>query len=527
MIPQNRLGRCGALFPSVTAIALAMLLELPVTAQEPRTGQETTSLAALRNQIANHIAQPRFARATWGIKILSLDTGQTLFAHNAGQLFSPASNSKLYTTALGLHRLGADYRIRTSLYAARRPTQTGTLAGDLTVFGRGDPTFNAHRHGGDLAQALEALVAALTNAGLKRVEGDLIADESFFRGPRYGSGWDWDDLQYYYGAEVSALTINDNTLQLSIKPGARVGALCRLAPAPATGYLLFSNRTRTVANGLHRSLTLHHPLAERLVYVIGQMPLDDAGWTEDVTVPDPAAFFAALFREALARHGIRVAGRVRTVNWLDRLAQPPDSRQPVELGAVESPPLRELVREILKPSQNLYADLLLAHVGALCQATNAALAEATAEEAGIRELDRFLTEAGIGRDNVFFEEGSGLSRNNLTTPDATVRLLDFMSRHPWADVYRDALPIAGVDGTLKSRMKGTRAAGNVRAKTGSLRWADSLSGYVTTAAGEHLAFAIMLNRYPRADADPPTRAELDAIAVMLADFSGRSTQDGK
>lgn len=523
MIPTDRLG---SLLPRLSVLAarvVAILLTLPTLAQTPLSGDgNSVSLAGLRAGISKHIAQPRFARATWGVEVVSLDTGATLLEHNGDQLFSPASNSKLFTTALALRRLGADYRIRTSLYAAARPTPSGTLKSDLILFGRGDPTFNARLHDGDLFAALEPLVAALTNAGVKRVEGDLVGDASFFRGPPYGSGWDWDDLQYYYGAEISALTVNDNTLQLSVKPGGRSGVPCQLTLAPPTSYFTLHNSSSTTANGRPRSLALDHPFAQNLLYVRGQMPLDDPGWTQEVPVHDPAGLFATLLKEALARHGIALTGRVRSLNWLDRLAQPVPS-QLVDLGAVASPPLREILREIEKPSQNLYADLLLAHVGALCQATNAPLAEATSEEAGIRELDRFLAEAGIGSGNVFFDEGSGLSRNNLTTPAAIVRLLEYMSQQPEADVYRDALPIAGVDGTLKNRMKGTPAAGNVRAKTGTLRWASALSGYVTTAAGEHLAFAILLNRYHPAERDPPPRQDLDAIAVLLAGFTGHSS----
>jgi D-alanyl-D-alanine carboxypeptidase/D-alanyl-D-alanine-endopeptidase (penicillin-binding protein 4) len=179
--------------------------------------------------------------------------------------------------------------------------------------------------------------------------------------------------------------------------------------------------------------------------------------------------------------------------------------------------MREIAREVMKPSQNLYTDLLLAHVGELHRTVQTSPND-TSEEVGIRELNKFLTEAEVKKGDVFFEEGSGLSRNNLTTPNATIALLQYMSRHKCAEVYLNSLPIAGVDGTLRGRMKGTAAAGNVRAKTGTLRWANSLSGHVTTAAGERLLFSIMLNRYP--DPTRTARADIDAIAVMLAEFNG-------
>jgi D-alanyl-D-alanine carboxypeptidase/D-alanyl-D-alanine-endopeptidase (penicillin-binding protein 4) len=486
-------------------------------AQQPKPA---ATLEELQARLAAHVSQARFGAGSFGVKVVSLDTGKTIFEHDAEKLFSPASNSKLYTVALALDQLGGDYRIKTSLYAASEPDRRGTLKGDLVVYGRGDPTLNTRLHGGDIFKALQPLVAALTNAGVKRISGDLVGDESFFRGNPFGSGWDCDDLQYYYGAEISALTINDNTLGLSIKPGEAAGAPCKLALVPATSYLILSNRSETVEAAGRRNISLHRPLGQNVVYVSGQLPLDDPGYTRDVTLHNPAGLFVALFKEALARNGIKVSGELRTMNWLDRQVAPFDADNFVELGSIESPPMRVLAREIQKPSQNLYTDLILAHVGSLALATNKS-STATSEDAGIRQLYAFLNQAGVRRGDVQFEEGSGLSRNNLTTPNATIALLQHMNRHAEAEAYLNALPVAGVDGTLRNRMRGTPAAGNVRAKTGTLRWANSLSGHVTTAAGEHLIFSIMLNRYV-AGTNPPGRGEIDRIAVMLAEFTGRS-----
>jgi D-alanyl-D-alanine carboxypeptidase/D-alanyl-D-alanine-endopeptidase (penicillin-binding protein 4) len=479
------------------------------------------TVAGLAEAISNHISQPKFAAASWGVKVVSLETGVTLFEHNSHVLFSPASNSKLYTVALGLDRLGPDYRIRTSLYAETRPTRGGTLRGDLVVYGRGDPTFNARLHGGDILKALEPLVFALTNAGVRRVSGDLVADASFIRGPEFGAGWSWDDSQYYYGAEISALTLNDNVVQVTAKPGAP-GKACRITVAPPTDYLRFENRTTTVAAGERRSLSFYRPLGHNLVYVTGNIPVDDSGFTEDMTVHDPAGWFGVWFRQALARHGVKVSGKIRSCNWLTRPASLPDPSQMHEIAFVESLPLRDLAREIQKPSQNLYTDLLLAHIGEQFRSAETS-PQTTSEDLGIRELNRFLGEIGIPRGEVHFEEGSGLSRNNLTTPNATVALLQHMHRHSAGAAYLEALPIAGVDGTLRRRMTDTPAAGNVRAKTGTLRWANALSGHVTTAAGERLIFSLMLNRYHNTNLSVSARADLDAIAVLLASFTGRTS----
>ena len=497
-------------------VAVFWLLAPAISKTQAQTNRPATTLEQLQDRLVEHISQPRLAAGMFGVKIVSLANGRTLFEHEAGKLFSPASNCKLYTVALALDQLGGDYRLKTSLYAAAKPNRWGTLTGDLVVFGRGDPGFNARLHSNDIFQALEPLVAALTNAGVKRISGDLVGDESFFHGPPYGSGWDCDDLQFYYGAEISALTINDNILTLTAQPGDRVGLPCRLSVAPATGFVTLSNRTTTVVVDGKRDIQCYRPLGENVIYVTGQWPLGKTNHNDYVTMHDPARLFVAFFKEALARHGIKVGGRLRTMNWLDRQAAPLDFGKMVELGLVESVPVRELAREIHKPSQNLYTDLLLAHLGALALATNAASGK-TSEEAGVEQLKLFLAKAGMGTNDVHFEEGSGLSRNNLATPNASVALLTFMSRHAEAAAYRESLPIAGVDGSLRSRMKNTAAVGNLHAKTGTLRWANSLSGYVTTAAGEPLVFSIMLNRM-----DAPAREAIDAIAVMLAEFSGRS-----
>ncbi len=514
VLKRMLVNRTGLVWSLVHALGL---LAIGAQAQTP-----PASLPELQQRLAAEIAQPKFDAALWGVDVVSLDTGKTVFEHNAGKLFSPASNSKLYTVALALDRLGPDYRIKTSLYSQARPNRRGTLKGDLLVYGRGDPTLNARLHAGDIFKALEPLVAALTNAGVKRITGNLLADESFFHGPHFGSGWAWEDLEYGYGAEISALTIDDNTLRVTAVPGPQVGSPCGLGILGSPKAFDFVNLTQTVESGEKPRLRFFRKLDDNTLFVSGGMPLGGSAYTNEVPVDNPACLFLAYFREALARHKIKVGGRLRTLSWRERQSHPAEFGRLDELGSIESPPVSDLAREVEKPSQNLYADLLLAQVGERAR-TAEDPPDATSEELGIRELERFLKEAGVKRGDTIFEEGSGLSRDNLTTPRATVTLLSYMSRHRAAAAYLSALPIAGVDGTLRGRMKGTPAAGNVRAKTGSLRWTSSLSGYVTTAASERLAFSLMLNRFQNTGSNP-THASLDAIAVLLAGFSGRSSE---
>jgi D-alanyl-D-alanine carboxypeptidase/D-alanyl-D-alanine-endopeptidase (penicillin-binding protein 4) len=504
------------------ALICTLSAALAAIVPDPATGQ-TETIDSLRSRIAAHISQPRFAASRWGVKVVSLETGRVVFEYDCGKYFNPASNAKLYTAALALDRLGADYRIKTSLYATTKPDADGRLKGDLIVYGRGDPTISARLNGGDYFKALEPIVESLASAGIRQVAGDIIGDESYFRGPPIGSGWEWDDLQWYYGAEVSALSINDNSLDLFVKPGERVGSVCKVTTDPSTAFVTIINRTQTAAEGTEPKIAVYRPIGENIIYVSGRLPLGDKGYTGSIAVHNPAGLFVTLFKEALMRRGIAVLGNTRTVDWKYREVAPIDFAKLVELGSIQSPPLRRIVRETLKPSQNLYAQLLLLQVGAALQRSEKIAATAqTTEEAGIEAMKAFLGEVGINKSDVVLEEGSGLSRRNIITPDATVALLAYMNRHRSAEDYRNALPIAGVDGTLQNRMRGTAAANNARAKTGTLRYVYALSGYVTTAAGERLAFSIMLNNHNNPDHLVSPHEDIDAIVVMLANFNGHT-----
>ncbi|MEQ2005832.1 MAG: D-alanyl-D-alanine carboxypeptidase/D-alanyl-D-alanine-endopeptidase [Limisphaerales bacterium] len=473
------------------------------------------TFAALRSNLTARVEHPRLVAAQLGVKVISLDTGKTIFEHNAGKLLKPASNAKLYSGALALDRLGPQFRIRTSCYSAAKPDADGTLAGDLTVFGRGDFSMAARFNSGDHAKSLEPLVNALAAAGVKRIAGDLVGDESFFRGPPFGSAWTWDDLNYYYGAEVSALTHEDNVVDLVFKPAATLGQPVTFTAKPATQFLQFINRTTTGTNGGKRSVELYRPLAQNTVYLHGSLPADDKGLADAMPVPRPALWFLTQLREALARRGITITGQLRTRDWLAAEAAPVDYARQVEVAFTESRPVSELVEKMMKPSQNLYAQLLLLQVGA-----RTAKPGQTTEDAGLSEMQKFLAEAGVRRGSVLLEEGAGLSRGCLLMPDATVQLLRHMDQHPAAAAYRASLPIAGVDGSLKSRFHGTPAERNVLAKTGSLRYVSSLSGHVTTAAKERLIFSFMLNAYTGTMVSG--REVIDELAVLLANFSGRS-----
>jgi D-alanyl-D-alanine carboxypeptidase/D-alanyl-D-alanine-endopeptidase (penicillin-binding protein 4) len=499
--------------PTPTATPSAQQTPTPTSAA-PRTLEE------LRARVRELISKPEFAASNLAIKVASLDTGRVLLEENASKWMQPASNMKLYTTAAALDRLGPDYHFITSVYAPARPEASGTVRGDLVVYGRGDPSYATRFNtagDSDYYRAIDELAEKITAAGVRRVEGDLVGDESYFTGGALPTGWEWDDLQWWYGAEVSALTVNDNSVDLSVKPGARVGDPCRIAIGPDTPLVTIVDRTKTSERGSTRELAVNRPLGTNTIEIRGTMPIDDRGFTASLAVSRPALVFVTMLRTALERRGVVFTGNTRTLDAQTRAdGNPLPVSSLVEITTRQSPPLSVIVAQTLKPSQNLYAELILRALGK-ATATNP---RQTSEEAGIAAVKEFLARAGIAPDRIVMLDGSGLSRANLVTAEATTQLLTYMNRHRAGSVFREALPVAGLDGTLRTRMRGTPAQNNVRAKTGTLGTATSLSGYVFSAAGERLVFSLMINNPPR-DIDPRTNFT-DAVAVLLASFTGRT-----
>lgn len=466
-------------------------------------------LGELQQALQRYVEQPKFSAALLGVKAVSLETGQVLFEHNANRLLKPASNAKLYSGALALARLGPEARIRTSVYAHKKPNDNGILEGDLIIYGRGDPSFSARFFSGDYNPILDRLVKAIVDSGLKKVNGSLVADDTFYSGAPFGQSWTWEDLQYYYGAEVSALSVQDNVVDLVIKPGASEGEPCNIGQLPALNPLEFVNRTRTVAPNGTRSINIYRPIGENKVYVQGQLPRGGTVFNDAVTVSRPALWFVQLLGEALAKRGIEITAAPKLRTWP---ADPKtDLASLTELAYTDSPPMSELVEKMMKPSQNLYAQLLLLQVGAQSKSAPAGL---NSEDRGLYELNALMRELGIPRGEVLLEEGSGLSRGALVTPNATIKLLLGMRGSPAGKAFIDSLPAGGVDGTLRSRFGEPGLRNNVRAKTGTIRHVNTLSGFLTTKGGEQLVFSIMLNAYYNPSGSGG-RNEIDEIVRML------------
>lgn len=486
----------------------------PFPTPVPSSGQ---TLFDLQAKIRQSLARPQLRRGSVGIKIVSLDTGKVILEENAEKYFMPASNMKSFTVAAALEKLSPNFRFITSVFANSQPDASGTVRGDLTVYGRGDVSFSTAFYDKDYYRALDNLADKIAQSGVKRIEGNLVGDESYFIGSPIPIGWEWDDLQWYWGAEVSALPVNDNALDLSVLPSS-VGAPCTVSLQPFNSVVRVINTCRTTAAGTRRELAVKKDLDQNVFDISGTMPVGDKGFKEPVTVSHPAELFVALLKQRLEQKGIIVTGQPRVVGTKEKTNPSVSSSAftPVQITQIESPMLSMIAAKTMKPSQNMYTETILWTLGEQLGSKN----RATSAERGIAVVRGFLTEIGVAPDGIIQYDGSGLSRHNVVTPASLVTLYTYMAKQSrYSNAWLDSLTIGGVDGTLSSRFKGTRTRGNVRGKTGTIDQVSALSGYVTSAAGEKFVFSIIVNGVSDGSARVGT---IDQIVGHLANFDGRT-----
>lgn len=475
------------------------------------------SLDELQTKIRQRLFAPEVRRGRVGIKIVSLATGKVVFENDSDKYFMPASNQKNFTVATAFERLGPDFRFVTSVFANSLPDSSGTIKGDLRVFGRGDVSISTAFFGTSASdpntyfKGIDRLVDKIAAAGIKKIDGSILADESYFKGFYIPDTWEWDDLQAYYGAEVSALSINDNAVDLAVTPGS-VGSPCIANIAPANTLFQISNTCVTTNGGSRRDLSVVKKIDRNILEISGTMPAGDNGYRTSIAVTRPAELFVALLKRRLESSGIIVTGGTRT---LPPNVKPEPSQ--VEVARLESVPFREIAAKTMKPSQNMFTETILWTLGEQVARVNGATG--TSSRLGINVVKEFLTSIGVPPDGILQYDGSGLSRHNLITPSAVVTLYTYMAKESRnAQAWRDSLTIGGIDGTLANRFKGTAAANNMRGKTGTIDQVSALSGYVKTAGGEELVVSFIVNGV----AVTSQRTSLmDDIVVSLANYNGR------
>ncbi len=447
-------------------------------AQTPTTSIPPAILK-LRSDLEANFSDPRLAQAQICVKVMSLDRQEVLYEKNARQLFTPASTNKLITAAVALVRMGPDYKFETRAFTDGQ-IHDGVLEGNLIIVGSGDPSCSPRFHDGDAFAVFKNWAAALKEKGIRTISGMILGDDSAFNAPGLGFGWEWNDLPRSYAARACALQFNDNVISLRIAPGPDRASPAIIRALPLEDYLAINNRIMTESGPGGAEPQIEYLDSDESIRATGSIPIKSEPMVQSVAVQHPTRFFLAAVESALSKEGIHAnkSGLAIPGNY----SAPPYSL----LWSTYSPPLPDILKPLLKKSQNLYAETLVRALG-LTQKGEGSFAK------GREVVEEALAEMEIPTGSYVYADGSGLSRQNLESADSLVQLLRSMRQQKNFEIFYDSLPIAGTDGTLSDRMKKSRTKNNVHAKTGSMANVSTISGYVKTADGEMLAFSISVN----------------------------------
>jgi D-alanyl-D-alanine carboxypeptidase/D-alanyl-D-alanine-endopeptidase (penicillin-binding protein 4) len=488
-----------------SAFLLALVLLIPYC---------VNGLASDRDEIEKQLGlffdDPAYHRALWAVKVQSVETGEILFEKNAEKYVMPASNMKLLTAVAAIERLGLNFKYQTVL-ATDGEVEDGILKGNLIVIGSGDPTLGARLSSPDRQSIDQGQPTAvfqewadkLKEAGIREIRGDIIGDDSVFDDVPLGQGWTWDNLPYGYSAEIGGLQFNENYVVVWLIPAGEAGGTVEVRATPSTSFLKLENQLETIEAYEDWDYQVDREPGSNLAVLKGTVPAGHSPLRLTVSVDNPTAYFVTVLKETLQSSGIPVSGMPRDI---DDLTDPPASQK--TLYVHHSPDLRYIVRVLLKISQNLYAETLIRTLDG--REVGKSFNE------GKEEVQEVLTGIGIPSDAYVLADGSGLSRYSYLTANTLVRLLRHAYRAPYRDLFEEALPLAGVDGTIGRRLRGTAGEGNVRAKTGTLSNVRALSGYVTTRSGDTLAFSMIVNNYtqPRKSAEYLQDLALEYLANL-------------
>ena len=510
-------------FLVVALIAALLAPAVPADAQRrpgesavQRRERETLRASAERfgARVEKILAEEKVRKGHWAVLVVDAATGETLYARNPQSYFTPASNTKLFTTAFALASLGPEHTFTTWIGTYGRVDAHGRLLGDLFLRGSGDPNLSnrvlpydrERERDGPPEKILAELADKVVAAGVRQIEGNIVADDPFPR-ERYPSGWAIEDMSFGYGAPVSGLVVNDNVLSIEVRPAERAGEPGWFGVELWAEFYEFTNEIITVDAAAESRVRAEREPGSRRVTLRGTIALDRAPMRLTLAVEEPAEHAATLLKRLLEARGVRIYGRS-----LARYEQQLPTEGLTVLAEHRSPPLVEAIRVVNKTSQNLHAEVLL-RLAARARSPAAILTRAALEAA-----QEFFRSIGIAERDVAIFDGSGLSRRNLITPEATVKLLQYVAQQPWGEAFLSTLPVAGTDGTLQERMKGTPAEGRVQAKTGSLGNVNALSGYATSLAGRRVIFSMFGNHHSLRGREATD--VLDALCVALVEEIG-------
>ena len=475
------------------------------------------SLAAdLNDRLTALLESKPPAFGTAGIHVVDASTGAPLFASNEDRLFLPASNLKLFTSALALEKLGTNYRFTTRVLS--------TSSGDLVLVGSGDPSLSGRIYPykkdarlGPPLDPIEDLAAQIVKRGIRRVDGDIVGDDALYPWAPYPPNWSADDMERDYGAPVSALSLDDNTVAITIQPGARAGEHASMSVSPTVEFLTIDHRVITGPRGTSASaesgpvIHLRQVPGSRQWIVTGSIPAGHAPVVEFLPVDDPAAFAATALYDALVRRGVAIHGRpVARHRAIGVEYLPPVGD---EIAARQSPPLGELLRMLEKVSQNLHAELILREVGRVRRQEATTEAGSAEMAAFVKMLEASFEPAEVRAPRSRVDDGSGLGRNSLVAPRLVTKLLQREYASTDRDLWISLLPVGGEDGTLEHRLCCLSDGSVIHAKTGTLGRAIALSGYADSKTSGWLAFSILVNDFSAPSGE--VRAWVDKMALGL------------
>lgn len=467
-VSVSGLHRTVAIFATLATFACGTPKPVVVAPAEPAVD---AAAASLQDDLDNIFSTSEFDRSFWSVLVRSSQSNDDIFALNASKLMMPGSVMKIVTAAAAAERLGWNHRFETRV-VANSPIEAGVLRGDLIVVGGGDPGISERS---DHPGALRELARQVRASGITKIEGGVIGDDDLFDDKLFGDGWTLDNLPYGYAAPVTALTYNENSVDLVIRAGAHAGDPVAIHVRPEGSGLQVDNQLVTVAESDRGFLTLQRNPGSPRVGVAGQIPANAEPFARTASVDNPTLFFARAFRDALAAEGIVVLGDAADI---DELESKPNAAVAQVIAARQSLPLVDLVAPMMRVSQNQYAELLLRAVG------------------GRNTVRDVLKGWGIGDDGYVIADGSGLSRYNYLSSDTIVRVLQHLHNDPaHALTFSRVLPASGGEGPLLKRLAGTPAEGRVKAKTGTVDNVRAIAGYVETAGGDTLVFSIIANNF--------------------------------
>ncbi|NQV29844.1 MAG: D-alanyl-D-alanine carboxypeptidase/D-alanyl-D-alanine-endopeptidase [Candidatus Marinimicrobia bacterium] len=496
-----------ALSMTVSSIFLACSTNSQISTSLPMQSFMRSAQQEVAYQIDTLINQAPTDMGWWGVKIQYANSGEVIYERNSAKMFMPASNMKMYTTAAALCLLGPQYKYKTDFVTNGSIDEQGVLSGDLIIHGSGDPSWSWRFYDKNYDSVMVCFVDSIKAWGITKINGNIIGDDNVFDDQALGNDWSWDDETYYYAAQLSGLSYSENYIDYILIPDSlHIGNPVIVEPHPKTSYINLRNDLKTVSSDTSTKWDYGRERGTNSAWIEGDYRLQRGESETTITVHNPTLFTVHVLKERLEEAGISVIGKPIDA---DDLNDSLDYSMTSELFSYYSHPMSDILSKVNRPSQNFIAETLQKTLGAEFGA------EGSSKE-GRKIQMMFYDSLGMDTRNLKLRDGSGLSRQNLVSPNTSTSLLKMMWDHPYRSYYIESLPLSGVTGTIRKRALGTSAEGNVRAKTGTIGYVRSLSGYTWTQSGEPVIFSMMVNHYTI----PTWKVNdlQDRILVLLSDM---------